>query len=70
MTRLPVLIVGIALCLSACGAPTDEPSKPPAKPAAAKAKKCPDPDNRDSKDPCSVAYIQRTPSRVSEDALK
>lgn len=66
MTRLLFLILSLAICLSACGARTDESPKS----AIAKARKCPDPDNRDSRDPCSVAYIQRTPSRVSEDALK
>jgi hypothetical protein len=70
MTRPIALVVLLAFVLAACAPKPGDESKPAAKPSAAKGKKCPDPDNRDSKDPCSVAYVKRTPPRFSEDALK
>lgn len=70
MIRATLSTIAIAIALAACGPRVDEAAKPPAKPTTTKARKCPDPDNRDSRDPCSVAYIKRTPPRFSEDALK
>jgi hypothetical protein len=65
MTRPLVLL--LALALAACAPPaSDAPSKPAAKPAAAKPRRCPDPDIRDANDPCSVAYVRRTPGRLTE----
>ncbi len=70
MTKSPtvlLLALALALPLAACGQKTVEtPQKVAAKPPAPQARRCPDPDIRDAKDPCSVAYIQRTPGRLSE----
>ncbi|MBI1684206.1 hypothetical protein [Caulobacter hibisci] len=62
----PSLGLSLALCaLAACGpAPADRAGKPSARPVAQarpaagpKARKCPDPDNRDGRDPCSASYL-------------
>lgn len=64
---IPRASLTLALCALAVGcgpAPADRSGKPAAQPAARaeraaapKARKCPDPDNRDAKDPCSASYI-------------
>jgi hypothetical protein len=69
MTRARIaltLALALAAPLAACERkPGPTPPGAAARPVA-KARRCPDPDIRDSKDPCSVAYIQRTPGRLSE----
>jgi hypothetical protein len=61
-----LVALALALPLTACEPKPSEPRKLAAKPPVAQTRRCPDPDNRDSNDPCSVAYIQRTPGRMSE----
>ncbi|EJL37873.1 hypothetical protein PMI01_00461 [Caulobacter sp. AP07] len=57
----------LALALAACGPRAGEAKTDvAAKTSVAKPKRCPDPDVRDSSDPCSVAYVQRKPGRMSE----
>ncbi len=64
---LTVLALTLSLSLSACGPKAvDERAAVAATPAPAKPRRCPDPDIRDSSDPCSVAYVQRKPGRLSE----
>uniref|UniRef100_B0T9G3 Lipoprotein n=1 Tax=Caulobacter sp. (strain K31) TaxID=366602 RepID=B0T9G3_CAUSK len=60
MRRSPTLIViTLTLLLVACGpqATPPAPAKAPAQ-TAKSARKCPDPNNRDPKDPCSASYIK------------
>ncbi|WP_165191555.1 hypothetical protein [Caulobacter soli] len=69
MTQVRNALIGaltLALPLAACEPKAPEPQKVAAKPPVAKTRRCPDPDIRDAKNPCSVAYIQRTPGRLSE----
>ena len=61
-----LVAMALALPLTACEPKAPEPRKLAATPPVATTRRCPDPDIRDSKDPCSVAYIQRTPGRLSE----
>ena len=70
MTRLFPLILAVALGVPACGPQPTNASKAPAKPAATKDRKCPDPDIRDTKDPCSVAYLTPHKPRFKGDILK
>ncbi|GGL36114.1 hypothetical protein [Caulobacter rhizosphaerae] len=57
----------LLLSLSACGQKTPAgPPPSPVKTAGATPLRCPDPDIRDTKDPCSVAYIQRKPGRFTQ----
>ncbi|WP_343699601.1 hypothetical protein [Caulobacter sp.] len=70
MTRLPFLTLALALGLAACGPQPTNAAKAPAKPVAAKGRKCPDPDIRDTKDPCSVAYLTPHKPRFKVDILK
>lgn len=70
MTQSGFVILILAIALSACSPREAESRKTQASSTPVKSRKCPDPDNRDRNDPCSVAYIKRTPSRFSEDALK
>nr|WP_295114122.1 hypothetical protein [uncultured Caulobacter sp.] len=64
---IPWLVLSLCLALAACGQGSGKaPAEVAAKPPAAKPKRCPDPDIRDASDPCSVAYVQRKPGRMSE----
>jgi hypothetical protein len=66
------LATALTLCLSACGQqPSASPADAKAKVAGAriagtKPRRCPDPDIRDARDPCSVAYLRRSPPRFAE----
>lgn len=65
--RALVLIGPLALLASGCGpAPAKPVGKPPAK-AVVKPRKCPDPEIRDTKDPCSIAYLEPYKPRVQRD---
>lgn len=70
MTRVTLLLIALALGLAACDPPHKDAAQPAPARAVPHAKKCPDPDNRDRKDPCSVSYLKRTPAKASADALK
>ncbi len=65
------LPVAVSLVLAACGPASDRPSAKPGAKLVGKsglgAKKCPDPDIRDTKDPCSVAYLPPYKPRVQRD---
>ncbi|WP_062098359.1 hypothetical protein [Caulobacter sp. CCH5-E12] len=70
MTRTSVIVLASALVLAACGPQPSKDAKAASKPVAAKARKCPDPDIRDTKDPCSVAYLTPHKPRFKGDILK
>jgi len=73
--RAVLLAAALILGLSACDQkPPASPSKPGAKAAAkaagVKPRRCPDPDNRNGNDPCSVSYLHRPPPRFTESPLR
>lgn len=63
----PWVALSLCLALAACG-PKSRQAKADvaAKPSFAGLERCPDPDNRDANDPCSVAYVRHKPGRMSE----
>jgi len=63
MRSLTAISCLVALSLSGCGKPTSEPSQtdPPAK-----AKACPDVNNRDRNDPCSPLYFKKKGSSLPD----
>lgn len=65
--RAVLLAAALILGLSACDQkPPASPSKPAAKAASVKPRRCPDPDNRNGNDPCSVSYLHRPPPRFTD----
>lgn len=65
-----VATLTLGLLVAACGpdASASAPSgaQPPAK-TAAKPRKCPHPDLRDTRDPCSIAYLEPYKPRFKRD---
>lgn len=54
---IPTALFAMAVVLSGCGKPVEKSSaQGPATAPSPAARKCPDPDIRDSKDPCSPYY--------------
>lgn len=61
-----VVLLLLALSLAACG-PSPGQKKDPAQKAAKAGRKCPDPDLRDKRDPCSPMYLPSPPPRAKRE---
>lgn len=61
--KLVTLLLAVALTAGCGPRPVANTDQAAAKSSAKPPRRCPDPDIRDTKDPCSVAYIQRSAPR-------